>query len=325
MPPEACNANWLYSPSFSAAIAFSVLFGVLTVTHIVLAGIYRKPFCWVIVMGVVWELTAFILRALGSHDQQNEAYGIAANILFLLAPLWINAFVYMTAGRLVYMLHPDKSIWRLKAMSVGKYFVWLDVFSFLVQGVGGLMLNPSSSANTQTIGKNIYMTGMGVQQLFILLFIAVIVRFHLDAVKLEQQGLLGSGHDGKRNSWWKLLTYTMYIVLVLITIRIIFRLVEFSGGINPDNNRLPFVEAYALGLDAVPMLIAAFLLAVVHPGTVLKGPESQFPSRKERKVERVARKAEKKEIKEAKKRGDYSGSDIEDRYLRTSGGNHGDV
>ncbi|CAO2655608.1 Nn.00g044110.m01.CDS01 [Neocucurbitaria sp. VM-36] len=302
VPPEACNANWAYNPSFGGAITFAILFGLLTLTHLLLAILHHKPFCWVIIMASAWELSAFTLRSLGSHNQQSTAYATASQILFLLAPLWINAFVYMTAGRLVWMLHPEKKIWGFKAMSMGKWFVWLDIFSFLVQGAGGMMLNPGSDAKTMDIGKKIYMSGVGVQEFFILLFFALIVRFHMDALRLERQGLLGDG-SGKSGKWWKWLTYTLYAVLLLITIRIIFRLAEFSGGVDPEDNQLPYKEGYAIGLDAFPMALAIALLAIVHPGVVLKGHESEFPSRKERKAEKKAKKEEKKKFKAAKKAG----------------------
>ncbi|KAJ4371381.1 hypothetical protein N0V83_004598 [Neocucurbitaria cava] len=303
VPPEACNAKWAYNPSFAAAVAFALIFGIATLAHLALAILHRKPFCWVIVMAAAWEFSAFIIRALGSHNQQNTAYATASQILFLLAPLWVNAFVYMTAGRLVWMLHPEKKIWGFKAMSMGKWFVWLDVFSFVVQGAGGMMLNPGSDAKTMEVGKKIYMSGVGVQEFFILLFSALIVRFHVDALRLERQGLLGNGGLGKSGNWWKWLTYTLYAVLTLITIRIIYRLAEFSGGVDPADNQLPYKEGYALGLDAFPMALAITLLAILHPGVVLKGPESEFPSRKEKKAEKKARKEEKKRLKVAKKSG----------------------
>jgi hypothetical protein len=100
VPPSACNAQWAYAPSFSGAIAFSTFFGTLTLAHLILAILFRKPFCWVMIMGVAWELIAFVTRALGAHDQQNIGYATVSSIFFLLAPLWINAFVYMTVGRL---------------------------------------------------------------------------------------------------------------------------------------------------------------------------------------------------------------------------------
>jgi hypothetical protein len=308
VPPEACNAQWSYEPSYSAAIAFSVLFCTLTLAHTVLAFTFRKRFCWVIIMASAWESAAFILRALGSHNQQSETFAIASQLFFLLAPLWINAFVYMTAGRLIYFLHPEKKIWRIKAISLGKWFVWLDIFSFIVQGAGGSMLNPGNSASTMETGKNIYMTGVGVQEAFILMFSALIIKFHMDALALERQGLLHAGSaNGRQNQMWKWATYSLYAVLLLITLRIIFRLVEFSGGVDPGTSSLPFIEGYALGLDAAPMVLALLILAVVHPGLVLRGEGSEFPSRKERK-------AEAKEAKRAKKEGKL-GVEMDVRYV----------
>jgi hypothetical protein len=304
VPPEACNAQWAYSPSFSAAIALSVIFALLTLAHLALAIVFRKRFCWVIIMASTWETVAFTLRSLGSHNQQSEAYSIGSQLLFLLAPLWVNAFVYMTAGRLIYAFHPDQKIWGFKATSLGKWFVWLDVFSFIVQGAGGSMLGPGNDAKTMDAGKKVYMIGVGVQELFILLFSSLIVKFHIDALVLDRQGLLpirtGSGRTG---GMWKWLTYSLYAVLVLITIRIIFRLVEFSGGIEPANNKLPFEEGYALGLDAVPMVLAILILAVVHPGLVLRGEGSDFPTRKEMKAEKKALKAAVMERQRMKREG----------------------
>jgi hypothetical protein len=59
-------------------------------------------------------------------------------------------------------------------------------------------------------------------------------------------------------------------------VRIVFRFVEFSGGVSASNPILSN-EAYQLGLDALPMLIALLIMNAVHPGKVLKGPESSFP------------------------------------------------
>lgn len=291
VPPEACNAQWSYDPSFAAALTFAVLFGLLTLTHLGLAILHRKGFSWVMIMGVGWELIAFVTRALGSRNQQSSSLSIISTLFFLLAPLWINAYAYMTAGRLIWTYHPDKSIWRFKAISIGKYFVWLDIASFLVQVTGGLMLAPGSSPSTMTTGKNIYMTGVGVQQGFIIMFLALIVRFQLDVQRF-----------GSQNKRWLWVTIALYAVLALISMRIIFRLVEFSAGVEVSNP-LPYHEVYALALDAFPMTLASFILAVVHPGIALKGPESEFPSRKERKAEKKRVKAEKKAAKEGKQKG----------------------
>jgi hypothetical protein len=291
VPPEACNAQWAYSPSISAAIAFSVLFGILGVAQTALAIIYRKGFCWVMIMATGWELTAFVTRAIAAHNQQSVALSFVSNIFFLLAPLWLNAFAYMAAGRMIWTFHPEQKIWKVKAVSIGKYFVWLDILSFLIQVTGGLMLNPGNSASTMKLGKNVYMTGVGIQQLFIILFLALIVKFHMDLIQMEK-----TGQPLRNQGKWKWLTYALYAALALISMRIIFRLIEFSAGADVSNP-LPYREIYPLVLDAFPMVTAITILTVIHPGMVLKGPESEFPSRKERKLVNKQRKADKKALK----------------------------
>lgn len=42
LPPGTCNALWDYYPSFSAAVAFTVLFGLLTLAHLYQAIAHRK-------------------------------------------------------------------------------------------------------------------------------------------------------------------------------------------------------------------------------------------------------------------------------------------
>lgn len=62
-------------------------------------------------------------------------------------------------------------------------------------------------------------------------------------------------------------------------------------------------EAYLLGLEATPMLIACLLLAVVHPGLLLQGKNSEFPklTRTEKKANKRAKKYAKTRAKSASK------------------------
>lgn len=78
-------------------------------------------------------------------------------------------------------------------------------------------------------------------------------------------------------------------------------MVEFSAGLSLNNPILTH-EFYAYVLDALPMIIAALLLNIVHPGLVLKGPESEFPrlSRKEKRALKEEKKAVKRQRKQDK-------------------------
>ena len=212
--------------------------------------------------------------------------------MVLLAPMWINAFDYMLLGRMVYFFIPSQQLWKIKGIKIAKIFVWLDVLSFLTQLGGGVLISPGSSASLQMTGIHIYMGGIGLQQFCILVFLSIAIKFHLTMNKQERTHQL---LDGKPSNW-RALHYVLYASLALISTRIIFRLVEFSSGLDPDKNPIPYHEAYFMVLDAAPMAVAVALLNVVHPGTVLRGEGSEFP-----RLTRGEKKALKREKKEAKR------------------------
>ncbi|KAM0403994.1 hypothetical protein ACHAQC_001614 [Fusarium culmorum] len=289
VPVDACNSNYYFDPSFAANLAFCVLFGLTAIAHLAQAILFKKRFCWVAIMGATWETIAFAFKTLGSHDQQNLTYLTVGQILFLLAPLWINAFVYMGVARMVYFGMPSQKLLGIKAVRMTLLFVWLDVILFLVQGTGGVMLsNTDADSDTIDIGMKVYMAGVALQLAVVLVFSGITVFFYFKLRQLE-------GRSMGRMKW---LIWTMVVVLMLIVTRIVYRLVEFGPGVNAHNTLL-IHEGYPLGLDATPILIALVLLNIMHPGFVLRGPESEFPksSRKEKKALKEQKKQAKKDRK----------------------------
>jgi hypothetical protein len=137
VPEWACNSNYNYDPSFPAAVAFTVLFGITTFAHIFQAVAYKRiRLCWVVIMGAAWEFISFGLRAAGAKNQQSAALATTSQILLLLAPMWVNAFDYMVLGRMIYFFLPEQQVWGIKGIKLTKIFVWLDVLSFLTQAAG---------------------------------------------------------------------------------------------------------------------------------------------------------------------------------------------
>ena len=116
-----------YCPSLPASVLFAVLFGLTTAAHVFQAYHYRKTFCWVFIMGALWETLAFIIRSVTIQNPTNNSLYNAQFVLVLLAPLWINAFDYMVLARLVHMFMPDKQLARLRGRMLGVWFVLLDI------------------------------------------------------------------------------------------------------------------------------------------------------------------------------------------------------
>ncbi|KAI4595318.1 hypothetical protein KJ359_006992 [Pestalotiopsis sp. 9143b] len=297
--PNACNAYYNYNPEYAPAVAVAILFGIFFGVHLFQGIIYKKRYTWVVIMGAAWEMVAFILHSVGSKDQQNVGYATAWQILFLLAPLWINAFVYMTFAReaFFYLPESDRKIRGINASSVAKWFVGADVLTFIVQGAGGIMASPGAGADTIKTGLNVYLAGMGFQQFFILLFLWLMIEFH---IRCNSWGPGGAASYGAGKRSWKPLHFALYGTLTAITVRIIYRIAEYAGGIKPSNP-IPFHEEYSYALDCFPMMVALLILAVWHPGRFLVGPGSEFP--KLSKAQKKQAKADRKAAKYAAKNG----------------------
>ncbi|KAJ6452048.1 RTA1 like protein-domain-containing protein [Mycena sanguinolenta] len=250
--PHDSNYYFLYCPSFSAAVLFSVPFGLTTMVHFIQA-IYRKRFCW----SLLWPEYGKLLVSSSAYWR----YSTPHPLLVLLTPLWINAFLYFLMSRLVYFFVPEKHVGGINARRLSLCFVLLHITAFLVQAAGGSIIR-STTPSTALLGIHIYMGGIGLQQLFVFGFTGLVVRFHYKMMRL----------DGSTE--WKRPLYFIY-TLTLITIRIVFRLVEFSSGVYSP---ITMHEAPFYCLEALPMFVALLLWNISHPGKVLVGPKRRMPA-----------------------------------------------
>lgn len=111
-----------------------------------------------------------------------------------------------------------------------------------------------------------------MQQAFLLVFFVFAIKFHIEMLKAERSGALSSP-----KAKWRWMLYPLYTSLVFISVRIIYRLAEFSGGMD-ESNPLPFHEVYAYVFDAIPMLFAIIVWNISHPGSILQGSDAVMPS-----------------------------------------------
>ncbi|OHW97477.1 RTA1 domain-containing protein [Colletotrichum incanum] len=269
VPPRECGAIWNYYPSFVAALVFAVLFGLLTAVHIWQAAKHKKRWCWVIIMASIWETLAFISRAASSKQQQSDGIYLVFQIFILLAPIWVNAFAYMTLGRMIYFFHPSRSLLHIPASTFAAIFVSLDVISFAVQLAGGSMAGPTAPPAEQMKAIHIYMGGIGLQEFFILIFVGLALKFQFELQRMEK--LVGT-----QPRPWKPLLWALYFSLGMITVRIIYRLIEFSSGHGIDNALITH-EAYFYVLEALPMFLAIAVFNAMHPAVLIAGPGSDMP------------------------------------------------
>lgn len=84
-------------------------------------------------MGAAWEAIGFALRILNIMYPTSNHLAVGSQLLILLSPLWVNAFVYMLLGRMVYYWIPDQKVWKVKARTLTQMFVAWDIMSFIVR------------------------------------------------------------------------------------------------------------------------------------------------------------------------------------------------
>ena len=121
------NTNWNFCPNEAASYLYAILFGFTLIVHIAQGIIHRKGYSWVVAMGALWETACYAFRIQSIHRPTEESWYTAWFVLILLAPLWINAYVYMALGRMVYNFTSSARILRIKAWRFGLYFVLLDI------------------------------------------------------------------------------------------------------------------------------------------------------------------------------------------------------
>ncbi|RFU32805.1 hypothetical protein B7463_g3580, partial [Scytalidium lignicola] len=262
-PIDNSITPWAYCPSFPAALVASAVFGLTIVAHIALALRYHKAFCWVIIMATIWEAGGFGIRTYATDHQLSTRAFNGQQIITLLAPLWVNAFLYMLLGRMIDYFVPEKTIGGIYSHRIALIFVWADVITFVIQLAGAVMVSIPDSSYANSIGKSVYMGGVGLQQASLLSFLLLAILFH----RRLRSGFLVSG-----DTLWHPILFALYTVVTLITIRTVYRLVEFSAGLN---GTIPTHEWFMYVFDTLPMFCAILVLAVWHPGSVLQGPGSE--------------------------------------------------
>ncbi len=106
--------------------------------------------------------------------------------------------------------HP--SLWS-SLCRAGKHFCVADIARYLSSSPDALLRRPTVDCKMLTIslGLHIYMAGVGIQQLFILIFVFF-------ATQLHRALLRGEGLDRHSQKQALRLLYTVYAVLALITV-----------------------------------------------------------------------------------------------------------
>ncbi|KAJ6054325.1 RTA1 like protein [Penicillium canescens] len=252
---------YAYSPSVACAAIATVLFFVLTISHLWLLVRNGTYFFSAFVVGV--EVVGYIARAVSAHqDPDYTVMPYALQSLFiLLAPSLFAASIYMILGRIIRLTEGDsRSIIRAKFMT--KIFVLGDVLSFLIQSGGGGIMSTSKSQSQMKLGENMIIVGS------IFGFFAVVaIIFHKRISAHPTTNSLGLSVP------WKKFLFVLYAASGLILIRCLYRIIEYAQG---SSGTLQSREAYAYIFDGMLMLGMMLLFIIFHPHQILGGAQGSL-------------------------------------------------
>jgi hypothetical protein len=226
-PPEICKCDFggcctaillfKYDPSIPLAIAFAVIFFVLSVIQFVEYYLYR-PCGYMLMLGftaLIFECVGYIVRIITVHRPEKGDY-IISLLLILLAPI-LTAYVnYSVTGKMVELA--DKQVGWFAPVWIARIFVTSDIATFLIQGIGGAM-TISDNITVVNAGKNIVTAGLAVQlaSFCLFIFIALSIQF-LEKYELKELA------NAQKIFWG------IHLTMVMLIVRTVYRLIQFQSG-----------------------------------------------------------------------------------------------
>lgn len=167
------------------------------------------------------EVIGYLCRGLGNSKPDVLILYIIQTLFILLAPILFAASVYMFLARIMRATNATHhSIIRINWVT--KIFVGGDILCFVIQGAGGGILAGADTQTSQDLGKGVILTGLCLQM--------VIFAFFMVVAAIWQKRMRGSKEDEMTSFNWFIYLQMLYVVSVLITVRNLFRVIEYAMG-----------------------------------------------------------------------------------------------
>ncbi|KIJ38738.1 hypothetical protein M422DRAFT_210772 [Sphaerobolus stellatus SS14] len=280
-----------YTPTFWICVTFITLFGITTAIHLGQALLIKPRQYWLIpttVLCGIGEILGWSGRLWSNKNLENGNAFMIQITCTIIAPVFLTAAMYNILGLIIVVLGNQYS--RLKPKTYLKIFVATDIFSLVVQAVGGAIASIAKTNSASNLGSNILLAGIIIQTVglvcYTILAFEVILRFWFkkplssgpakttsssqtsiseDVFKTDS---IESQNDTPAvfSTKIKLMVLALALVTVLVFIRTFYRTVELSGG---WQGRIIRTQIYFNVLDATPICLALFVFNVFPPSILL--------------------------------------------------------
>ena len=183
-----------------------------------------------------------------------------------IAPAFLAAGIYLTLSRIVVTFGPDNS--RIKPLSYPRIFIPCDVFSLVLQALGGGMASTASHQNkSPDTGDHIMVAGLAFQVLTLLVFMLLCADFAIRTLRrMNAMGdaALDPTHAKLRGSFkFRAFLLALALATICIFIRSVFRVVELGEG---WEGSLIKDQKLFIALEGAMVILAVLVLNAFHPG-----------------------------------------------------------
>ncbi|KIW31513.1 uncharacterized protein PV07_03158 [Cladophialophora immunda] len=236
-----------YNPSVAAAAIFVIVFAALSSIHVFRLVTNRTWFCLPFLVGGLFEVIGYAARLVGHYNPDSLPPYVVQALLILLAPILFAASIYMILGRIIRTTGAQAySLVRVTWMT--KIFVGGDVLCFLIQALGGAMLANADTPSQVSRGQHIILAGLILQILIFAFFLTVAGVFQQRLRRKPTESSCSGAAIG-----WQGLMVMLYTVSIFITVRNVFRVIEYAAG----------DDGYLLQNEWPIYVFDAFLMSIV--------------------------------------------------------------
>ncbi|KAJ5758608.1 RTA1 like protein-domain-containing protein [Penicillium odoratum] len=245
---ETRVSYYRYDPSLAVAIVAAVLYSIAFILTFI-QWIRYKAWIWVImVLAAAMEAVGYIGRCISTQNVTSRPVYVLQFALIVLAPVLMAACCYILFSRILFLVVPhDARTFQLcwvPPRFITPIFVGFDIVALLLQLSGAVMISSVSVTDAAAAhkifkGKAIAQAGVIIQLVAFGLFSVAAVRFNFTSKRFTDE-LAGRYEvldektysiDGiVKNRHWPALLRVVNLTTLLILVRSIYRLVEFSSG-----------------------------------------------------------------------------------------------
>ncbi|GAA5826325.1 hypothetical protein JCM11251_007254 [Rhodosporidiobolus azoricus] len=246
-------------PALALNAAFLAIFALSFLIHLGQIA-YSRRYWWMLVMpvGLALEILGWAARVWSHFDVAGSGFIIQICVL-VIAPTLFSAALYWAGGLVIQHVGPQHS--RFLSPKWFKItFVTADVVSLVIQGVGGGLAGSAEDNQEDQLqtGSDIMLAGIIVQ--------LVIMVFY--SIYMSARAFFATSELRRAGTRMQLFVASLGISSIAIIIRGVYRTIELSQGFRGE---LATDEPTIL-LDAVPVVVAVFILSVFHPHWFLRIP-----------------------------------------------------